>query len=464
MQNERRSGQALVMVTFALTLMLGMLSLAVDLGWGYYRREVGQSAVDAAAAGAVTAVTVTTPVCGTGNVWCGSPAGTTTNCPATAPTTATNTYNIACMLAATNGYTTTGGKIVSVQANTTSPAPNAPGVSVNYWVTVRISETPATLFGTPVGIRGLSALSSNVIATAGVVSASSSNNASCMYILGTTGTTFTAGNDATATASGCGVYVNSTTNTGNGAMYATGSARLNAGWAKIAASGAGAYTDPNNGCYATSSTAACGSLTPSTGQTPVADPFSSLTAPSNPGGCASGNFSAWQASPYTPAPGCYNAFTTGNGMAVNLSPGLYYINGGEVNINSGSVTGNGVMFYLANGAYVSIQNGATVTLTASTTTNTTNGQVYEGVLFFQQRNYAGQTASTFAGGSSSNLTGTIYMPSSLVNFNNGSTESSTMALVANSVDFEGGATTFLQATSQSQTGLPVSTTSYSILQ
>lgn len=450
------------MVTFALTLMLGVLSLAVDLGWGYFRREAGQSAVDAAAAAAVSIVTGT-PACGTGNVWCGSPAGTTTNCPATPAASPSSTYDYACKLAYSNGYSTTGGTVVSVQANTTSPPPTVPGVTVQYWVTVRISESPHSFFGKPFGFSSLSALSSNVIATAGVVSTGSSSNGSCMYILGTSGTTFTAGNDATATTSGCGVYVNSTTNTGNGAMYATGSARLNAAWAKIAASGAGAYTDPNNGCYATSSTASCGSLTPSTGQAAIADPFASLTAPSNPGSCASGNFSAWQASAYTPAPGCYNAFTTGNGMAVNLSPGLYYINGGEVSINSGSVTGTGVMFYLANGAYVSIGNGATVTLSAPTSTNTTAG-TYEGILFFQQRNYSGQTASTFAGGSNTTLTGSIYMPNSLVNFNNGSTESSTMALIANSVDFEGGATTLVQATSQSQTGLPVASTSYSVLQ
>jgi len=150
-------------------------------------------------------------------------------------------------------------------------------------------------------------------------------------------------------------------------------------------------------------------------------------------------------------------------MAVNLSAGLYYINGGEVNINSGSVTGTGVMFYLANGAYVSIQNGATVNLSAPTATNSTTG-VYEGILFFQQRNYSGQTASTFAGGSNTTITGSIYMPNSEVIFDNGSAESSTMALIANSVNFEGGATTFVQATSQSQTGLPVSTTSYSVLQ
>ena len=149
---RKRSGQALVMVAFSLTLVMAIMSFGIDLGWGYYRREVAQAAADSASAAAVRAVTVTSPTCGTGTAWCGSPAGTVTNCPATAPTSATNSYNNACMLAAANGYTTTGSKTVSVQANTTSPPPNVPGVTVSYWVTVRISETPTTFFGVPIGV------------------------------------------------------------------------------------------------------------------------------------------------------------------------------------------------------------------------------------------------------------------------------------------------------------------------
>src|ERR1035438_819391 len=97
-RNRSRGGQAILMVTCSLTLVLGVMSLVVDLGWGYYRREAGQSAADAAATAAIRAVETSsgTPSCGTGIVWCGSPAGTITNCPATAPTSATNSFNNAC--------------------------------------------------------------------------------------------------------------------------------------------------------------------------------------------------------------------------------------------------------------------------------------------------------------------------------------------------------------------------------
>jgi len=445
--DRKRSGQALVMVTFSLTLMLAMMSFAVDLGWGYYRREVAQAAADSASAAAVRAVSGT-PTCGTNNVWCGSPAGTVTNCPSTVPAAATNTYDNACMLAAANGYTTSGSKTVSVQANTTSPSPSVPGVTVSYWVTVKISETPSTFFGVPIGTQGLSPLSLNVVSTAAILPNGVPADPPCMYILGSSGTTFMLGNGATATASGCGVYVNSTsTGPATYAASITGGARLNSPVMQIA----GSDTVNNGGCVATSSVAGCGSLAPQTGQSAVSDPFATVPQPSNPGNCQSGNFTSWQPSAYTPAAGCYNGFSLGNGMNAILGAGVYYINGGSFNIQGGSTltATSGVTIFLTNGAYVNIANGSSVTMTAQ------SSGTYEGILFFQDRSMSSPTASTFAGGSSTRLTGSVYMPNSLVNFNNGSSESSTMALVVKSVDFEGGSTTLLQATSQTQTGLPV---------
>jgi hypothetical protein len=461
--NERRNGQAIVMVTFALTLMLAVMSLAVDLGWGYYRREAGQSAADAAAAAAVRAVELATsgaPACGTGIVWCGTPAGTITNCPATRPTSATNSYDNACMLAAANGFLTTGSKTVSVQANATSPPPTVPGVTVSYWVTVRISETPASFFGVPIGIRGLSALSSNVIATSAITTSGSTTSAPCIYVLSPSGTTFTLGNGATVTTSSCGVYVNSTSTTGNKAVWVT--SRLNSPSIKIV----GGDLVNNGGCLATSSSAACGTLTPSTGAAAVADPFVNLPAPNIPGSCSSGNFTAWQATAYTttgataanPNAGCYNGFSLGNGMALNMGAGTYVINGGVFSIQGGTtLTGtSGVMVYLTNGAYVNIANGSTVNMAPE------SSGTYEGILFYQNRSMTSPTASTFAGGSNTNMTGSLYLPNSLVNINNGSSVN-TEALVVGSVNFQGGAT-FNEATSQSQTGLAVSSSSVSVLQ
>src|SRR3989442_7740019 len=47
------TGQALVLVTLALFAMMGMMGLAVDLGWMFFLKKSAQATADAAALGAV---------------------------------------------------------------------------------------------------------------------------------------------------------------------------------------------------------------------------------------------------------------------------------------------------------------------------------------------------------------------------------------------------------------------------
>jgi len=119
------------MVCFSLFLMLGMMSLAVDLGWAYYRRDVAQTAADAAASAMIKAALYNSPssqTCGSNNIWCGSPAGTVTSCPTTAPSSPTTTFDYGCRLASDNGFLPNGStRTVTIQANTTTPAPTVPG-------------------------------------------------------------------------------------------------------------------------------------------------------------------------------------------------------------------------------------------------------------------------------------------------------------------------------------------------
>ena len=49
-----RKGQALVMVTFALFAMIGVIGLSMDLGWSFFVRKAAQSAADTAAMAAAT--------------------------------------------------------------------------------------------------------------------------------------------------------------------------------------------------------------------------------------------------------------------------------------------------------------------------------------------------------------------------------------------------------------------------
>jgi hypothetical protein len=92
----------------------------------------------------------------------------------------------------------------------------------------------------------------------------------------------------------------------------------------------------------------------------------------------------------------------------------------------------GVLIYLTGGATVNIASGASVTLSAQASGS------YQGVLFYQDRSMASPGASTFAGGSNMGLTGSLYFPHAAVDVNNGSS-ATVMAIVADTVNFQGGA-------------------------
>ena len=140
----------------------------------------------------------------------------------------------------------------------------------------------------------------------------------------------------------------------------------------------------------------------------------------------------------------------GNGVNATLGSGIYIVNGGTFSVQGGiTLTGtSGVMIYLTNGATVNIANGVTVNMNAMSTGS------YQGILFYQDRTMTSPAASTFAGGSTNKLSGTLYFPNSLLNINNGSS-TATEAIVASAVNFQGGTNTLVAPTSTSQTGLAV---------
>jgi len=402
------------MMTLSLTVLLGMLGLAVDVGWAYYRQQAAQAAADAGATAAVRAAVTSAPngpMCA-GAVWC----GTATNCPAAAPGTPSTSFDNACMLASANGFTTSGIDTVSVQAGVTSPVPTVSGPAAAYWAVVRVKEALPALFGAAFGRGGFSP---GATATAGAIA--STGAGSCVYVLDPSAAdAFEAANGASVQVA-CGVYVDS--NNASAAMYVTGGASVTASVIDVA----GAFKEDNGGST---------SVVPTTGAASAVDPFASLPSPTPAGSCQSGDFTAWQATAYTPAPGTYCGFSLGNGMALQMSPGTYVINGGTFSIQGGSTvtTSGGVLIYLTGGATVNIANGSNVTLSAQTS------GAYQGVLFYQDRSMASPGASTFAGGANMNLTGSLYFPHAALDVNNGaSTAGTTMAIVADMVNFQGGA-------------------------
>jgi uncharacterized membrane protein len=148
MKSQR--GQVLLMMTFALFAMFGIMALVVDVGWAHFRQQAAQAAADSAAIAAVRYTIAK------GLNTCGDQLGcyptTPYICPATPPGVAATNIDSACMFAAANGFTTSGNHAVQVYANLGNP-PRVNGAVSVYWVTVIVTETSASFFGSLVGGR-----------------------------------------------------------------------------------------------------------------------------------------------------------------------------------------------------------------------------------------------------------------------------------------------------------------------
>ena len=119
-------------------------------------------------------------------------------------------------------------------------------------------------------------------------------------------------------------------------------------------------------------------------------------------------------------PGTYADFDLS--CDTTLAGGVYVIDGGTLRVNASySLTGNGVMFVLENGADIAINGGAAINLSAMTVNeliatglSSAAAQELEGMLIFEHPNSPGSSRSRINGNAATSLNGTIYMPNSEV--------------------------------------------------
>lgn len=110
--------------------------------------------------------------------------------------------------------------------------------------------------------------------------------------------------------------------------------------------------------------------------------------------------------------------------STTFAPGVYIIDGGGVEISGQyAVVGSGVMFVLKNGAYIKINGGSDINLTAiqaselvSRGVSTTDANALAGMLVFEDRNSTGNDRSKINGDAATVLNGTIYLPNSGIDF------------------------------------------------
>ncbi len=396
-------------MVLSLTMVFGVLGLAVDVGWGYFKRQAAQTAADAAALSAASYASNNGLTCGAGGVVCGA----ATPCAYPNVVTPTNDLQVGCLYAAANGYVNHGNQGVSMMANTTAP-PGVSGNSPAYWVRATVTDRTFNLFGS---FGGVSAFNINAQATAGVTTFTAG---ACIYVLDPTAAkAFSISGSASVTAT-CGIFVNSSD---SDALDASGNSSI-----------ASTQILVNGG--STIGGKASVSPKPTTGAGAQSDPLASLAMPTFTSNCDYTNYSLSTAATLTPGTYCGGITVQGGGTAT-FNPGLYIINGGGVAFQGGSAEiGTGVTFFNT-GQYGKSPGPVTFSGSAVVTLAAPSSGTYQGMLFVQDRNLSYTGNNSITGASGSVLTGTLYFPSTTVSYTGTSTAGSYTALIAKTVTFSG---------------------------
>lgn len=401
--NDKRGNVA---ITFGLTIIPAVMMVggAIDFGQAYKTKHRIQNAADAAVL-AGTAM----------------PAGTTTQ--------ARRSQALSVFTANLNGISgvtpvvtvSTDGKTVSIQANgsvntsflklahlDTLNVGGAASSTVVYTTTTSTSTETTT---GEIGRACLLALDPN--ATNGLISQGTPN----------------------VNYAGCWAHTNS----------ASASAIAGGGSASVVGAGhsaVGGVTSNATGVY---SPAAVG------GAAVIADPFATVgayvipyssytptfTPPAIPSDCKASNLSL-KRNEFTLQPGRYcGGINIQAGATVTFEPGVYIIDNGEFNVQSGStVTGTNVLFYYSGAAArFTIIGGGSVNLKGRQ-----NGSSYAGFVFIAHPNAWRGLTSNIQGGGTFNMEGMVYAPTQNVLITgNGTanTSSNFFALVAKSFEFRG---------------------------
>ncbi len=358
-----------MLVALGLVVLIGVMGLAIDMGYLRYVRRQIQSAADAAALSAGLELSS----CGTGCT--------------------TSIQTAADAASSENGFTN-GQKGVVVTANNPPTSGHDPHASDDNYVEVIISQPEPVHFASIFGVT-----SATVSARA---EAKRTGSINCVYSL--TSLNLLVG---TVDAPKCGLIVEGTLGCAAGSITAS---RIG-----VAGSSGGLL------CATTPAPIPIGVPSPP-------DPLAYLPAPPV-GPCGSGlagntyNGSMAQAQvtggTFTFNPGVYCGGISITAGTAYFNPGTYVLNSGGLSISAGAVSVNpgspgGVTFYNTGSSAGAITMslallGQTVNLNAPTS------GAYEGVLFFQDPANT-QPASFSVSVAGMNLTGAYYFPNAPINF------------------------------------------------
>src|SRR5260370_27992285 len=386
-QRRDRRGVILIAVTGMLFVLLAFAGLAFDVGYMQWSRRRAQTAADAAAVSGAWAVQLGSPVTAQGKA-----------------------------ASAVNGFTD-GTSGVTVTIN--NPPSGGSYTGNSSAVEALVSQDPPSYFMRVLGYNTLPVRARAVAMQGfgtGCVYALNPSASSALKFSGNVTLNFGCGLiDDSAAGAATKISGNTTINMTNGASIGTvGGNSLDGGAVVNTSTSLSSGIIPAPDPLSTQPMPA-----PSLG-TPCFDGTTMINVPCTSNGTlANGSYS----------PGVYGGgITIGSGINVNFSPGLYIIAGGSgLRITAGTVTANGVTFYItdaagwpcsglngsnANAGVVSVNSQANLTLTAP------NDGTYAGIALFENRNLTANKSSdaTINGGDGVTTAGAIYFPKTNLSF------------------------------------------------
>lgn len=380
-----QGGFVMVTMLLSLVVLLAFLGLAIDVGYEQFVKIRMQTAADAAALGGAQELRAS----GSSNLAASAKAD-----------------------AAANGFTD-GQNSVTVTVN--NPPASGYSTTDSSAVEVLIAQSVPTFFMQLLGFSS-SRVQARAVARIG-------GGTTCFYTLNPNMSGALSVSGGVTATFACGVMVDSNSNT---ALTVTGGSHVNAPYFAVV----GKYS-VNGGSSI--------SPAPSQGVSPVRDPLANLAKPTV-GACTYTSVSIGGGLTTSLNPGTYcNGLYISNGATVTLNSGMYIFKGGGFRIAGGAhVTGSNVTFYNSyatgyNYAPFTFDNGTTISLTAPT------AGAYAGILLYQDPAVVSAARNTFAGGTSANLTGTLYFPTTGLDYSGGANAAYTI-IVADNVSFSGGVT------------------------
>jgi hypothetical protein len=376
---QESSGGVMIYVGIMLPILMGIASLAVDVGLWYANKRVVQSVADAAALGGALEVRRKGDL---------------------------STLQLAATEYATeNGYNGTDDTI-----DINSPPESGPLIGVATAVEV-IVERPAPSFLSSLVNKGQTTIAARAVASYGTAEA-------CIWALNPTASGAVTVSGNAQVNMNCGIMANSSSPS---AITQNGASCINA--ASVASVGGASGGCINPQPVTTNS---------------AADPMSYVSGPSWSGCDHPNQIKANNNQTVNLAPGVYcNKITAQNGGTLNFASGLYVLDGAALTIH-GEANGTDVQFYLtentAQNDNITINAGSTVQLSAPDF----ESDLPAGVLFYQDRNSTAGINHTMNGQTDMLLEGILYLPNADVNFSGGGAADPTATvIIADEISFTG---------------------------